>query len=160
MSVDVDLRPDLDDLALLVDQETWNGGRPGVSCRTSSSRRSRRTRRRAPIGIRQQLERNRVLRLELLMRLDRVAADADDPRVLLLKLLVDVAELRGLAGAARRIVFWIKIQDECPPSKSLVLTFSPLSSTSVTSGSLSPTLSNAMSFYSPNVSLLSYLSPN
>lgn len=46
------------------------------------------------------------------MRLHGVAADADDASILSFELFVDIAELRGLARAARGVVLRIEIQDQ------------------------------------------------
>jgi hypothetical protein len=57
-------------------------------------------------------ERDLVFRLELLVRGDGIAADADDDRALLLEVVGEIAELRSLVRTTRRIVFGIEIYDE------------------------------------------------
>ena len=64
------------------------------------------------VGVRQQLERELHLRLEALVRLQRVARDAVDVGAGLLELLEGVAEIRALLRAAGSVVAGVEVQDQ------------------------------------------------
>ena len=64
------------------------------------------------VGVRQQLEREPHLRLEALVRLQRVARDAVDVDARLLELAPGVAEIAALLRAAGRVVAGVEVQDQ------------------------------------------------
>ena len=64
------------------------------------------------VGVRQQLEREPHLRLEALVRLQRVARDAVDVGARLLEVLEGVAEIGSLLRAAGRVVAGVEVQDQ------------------------------------------------
>src|SRR5688572_30093375 len=64
------------------------------------------------IDIREQLERELVFRLELVMRRERVRRHPDNVRVRLAELRVQVAKFNAFAGAARRVVLGIEVHDQ------------------------------------------------
>ena len=64
------------------------------------------------VGVRQQLERELHLRLEALVRPQRVARDAVDVGAGLLEVLEGVAEVGALLGAAGGVVAGVEVQDQ------------------------------------------------
>src|SRR3990172_1725743 len=64
------------------------------------------------VRVREQLERQLEFRLEVLVRLERIARDAADLAVRLEEFRVEVAKLHRLGGAARGAVLGIEVQDE------------------------------------------------
>ncbi len=69
------------------------------------------------IDVGEQRERNVVFLFELLMRRNRVAADADDFGISASEPVVGVAELRRFTGSTRRIVLGIEPQHQVAPAK-------------------------------------------
>ena len=63
------------------------------------------------IRVGNERERQIVLLLELLVRLDRIGADAEDGRIESLELREGVAKLARLYSSTRRVVFRIEVQD-------------------------------------------------
>ena len=64
------------------------------------------------IDIRKQGKRQGEFSLEILVRLERVARNADDLALGFCKVTIQIAELLRLGGAARRIVLGVKINHQ------------------------------------------------
>ena len=64
------------------------------------------------VGVRKQLERELHLRLEALVRPERVARDAVDVDPGFLEVLERVAEIRALLGAAGGVVAGVEVEDQ------------------------------------------------
>src|SRR5919198_3933718 len=64
------------------------------------------------VRVREERERQLVLRLELLMRRDVVGADAEDLSAALAEDVVRVAKLTSLGRAAGRVVLGIEVEDD------------------------------------------------
>ena len=65
-----------------------------------------------PIGVRQQVEGERLLGAEILMRFDTVSRHAEDLGAGSLEVAVGIVEIPALGGATGRVILGVEVEDE------------------------------------------------